>query len=92
MKAVVPSSATASVEYSKPASAILPVAPENEPRRVAPPELISSVPPVTTLAVACGVGEVQLIVILATQIFLSAVALFQTSLIVPVVMLAKVNV
>ena len=39
---------------------MVPVAPEKEPCRVAPAELTSSVPPVTTLAVACGVVELQL--------------------------------
>ena len=47
------------VPYLKPVRLIVPVSPEKEPRRVAPPELISSVPPVTTLAVACGVGELH---------------------------------
>lgn len=56
-KLAVPLSAAALVAYSKPASAIIPVAPEKEPCRVAPAELTSSVPPVTTLAVACGVDE-----------------------------------
>ena len=37
-----------------------PVSPEKEPDRVAPVELTFSVPPGTTLAVAYGVGELQL--------------------------------
>ena len=40
---------------------MVPVAPEKEPSRVAPAELTSSVPPVTTVDVACGVGGVQLV-------------------------------
>ena len=58
-KVAVPSSAAALVAYSKPASAIVPVAPEKEPCRVAPAELTPAVPPVTTVAVACGVGELH---------------------------------
>ena len=54
-----PSSAASEVAYSKPVSYIVPVAPEKEPSRVAPAELTSSVPPVTTVDVACGVGGVQ---------------------------------
>jgi len=46
--------------YRKPLSRISPVAPEKEPCRVAPAELISSVPPVTTVDVACGVVSLQL--------------------------------
>ena len=38
---------------------MVPVAPSNEPDRVAPVELNSEVPPVVTLAVACGVGELH---------------------------------
>ena len=49
-----------SVPYRNPISLIVPVSPEKEPCRVAPAELTSSVPPVTTEAVACGVGELQL--------------------------------
>ena len=43
---------------------MVPVAPEKLPCRVAPAELTSSVPPVTTEAVACGEGEVQLVTML----------------------------
>lgn len=58
-KVAVPSRSAELVAYSKPASLISPVAPENAPSRVAPAEPTLSVPPVTTLAVACGVGELQ---------------------------------
>ena len=52
---------------------MVPVSPENEPWRVTPPELNPSVPPVTTVAVACGVGGLHWYVIVIAVILIWAV-------------------
>ena len=49
------------VPYSNPVSVIVPVSPEYEPLSVASSAATSSVPPVTTVAVACGVSPPQLL-------------------------------
>ena len=54
-----PSRSPDELPYWKPASDTVPVAPEKEPWRVTPPVLVSAVPPVTTVAVACGVSVPQ---------------------------------
>ena len=65
------------VAYSKPVSCISPVAPEKLPCRVAPAELTPSVPPVTTVDVACGVGELQLVYVTATLLTYMAFVCFE---------------
>ena len=59
------------VPYLKPVRDMVPVAPSNEPDRVAPVELNPEVPPVVTLAVACGVEGVQLVEAVTTLILSS---------------------